>query len=79
MSKENVVSRAEAPEVLTVDEVAKKCRVTSQTVYGWLNSGTLKGTKLAGNVWRIHARHLATFRGEDTELFGGGDGPATHE
>jgi len=42
-----------AEKLLTPEEVAERLAVTSNTVRGWLRSGTLKGIKLGKRVWRI--------------------------
>lgn len=64
---------SEETPLLTPEEVAKDLRVHIQTVYGWLNADPqiLKGTKIAGNIWRIRKDVFATFKGEDTELLRG--------
>ena len=48
-------------EYLTVEEVAAKLKIESETVYRWLRSGKLKGTKLAESSWRISSEELAKF------------------
>jgi len=42
----------ETVEYYTVSEIAAKLRVDTETVYRWLNKGTLKGIRV-GNTWRI--------------------------
>ena len=41
-----------AEEYLTVDEVAKRLKVTRQAIYNWINEGRLKAVK-AGRSTRI--------------------------
>ena len=48
-------------EYLTVEEVATKLKVGSETVYRWLRTGKLQGTKLAKSVWRISSEELSKF------------------
>ena len=38
---------------LTVDEVAKRLRVTKQAVYNWIADGRLKAVRVAGKAIRI--------------------------
>lgn len=40
-------------EYLTVDEVAKRLRVTKQAVYNWIADGRLKAVRVAGKAIRI--------------------------
>jgi excisionase family DNA binding protein len=50
-------------EYFTVDEVAKRLKVTPLTVRRWLNNGELDGTRLsAGRAgWRISEADLEAF------------------
>ena len=50
-------------EYFTVDEIAKRLKVTPLTVRRWLNSGDLEGTRLsAGRAgWRISEADLEAF------------------
>jgi excisionase family DNA binding protein len=50
-------------EYFTVDEVAKRLKVTPLTVRRWLNNGDLDGTRLsAGRAgWRISEADLEAF------------------
>lgn len=52
-------------ELLTVREVKEILRVCSHTVYKYLNSGDLKGTKIgkgkSGVQWRVHREDLEAF------------------
>ena len=45
-------------QLLRVEEVAEVLRTTPRTVYRWLNSGKLPGTKVGG-AWRISKQALA--------------------
>lgn len=38
---------------LTVDEVAKRLRVTKQAVYNWIADGRLRAVRVAGKAIRI--------------------------
>ena len=40
-------------EYLTVDEVAKRLRVSKQAVYNWITDGRLKAVRVAGKAIRI--------------------------
>ncbi|TYP58549.1 MEDS domain-containing protein [Thermosediminibacter litoriperuensis] len=46
-------------ELLTVEEVAKILRTTTNTIYRWLRAGKLPGIKL-GKEWRIRKETLAS-------------------
>lgn len=48
------------PKFLTPEEIAEQLRVTKGSVYVWLRSGKLKGTKI-GDLWRIDERDLQDF------------------
>ncbi len=61
--------------LLTVDEVADFLRVAPNTVYRWLRSGKIKGTKI-GKEWRIAQNVLAEFAGLNTT---GGRGPSLQQ
>ena len=45
----------------TPREVAEKLKLHLNTVYRYLEEGTLKGRLLAGNTWRITESDLAEF------------------
>ena len=40
-------------ELLTVNDVMELYHVSQRTVYRWIESGRLKGKKLAGGQWRF--------------------------
>lgn len=42
-----------ADKMLTVHDVCERLNVHEATCRRWLKSGTLKGTRLGGKVWRI--------------------------
>lgn len=42
-----------ADVLLTVPEVSERLNCHPATIRRWLDSGVLKGTKLAGTAWRI--------------------------
>lgn len=44
-------------DLLTVNEVAVLCRVTTRTVRAWIAAGKLKATRILGRV-RIKRREL---------------------
>ncbi len=48
-------------ELLTIDDVAALCRVSSKTVRRWIKARELTAAQL-GNQWRIHPRDLELFR-----------------
>jgi excisionase family DNA binding protein len=48
--------------MLTPDEVARKLRVRTSTVLGWLRTGRLGGVKIGGRAgWRIPPEELERF------------------
>lgn len=49
-----------AEEYLTVDEVAKRLKVTRQAVYNWINEGRLQAVK-AGRSTRIPESSVKAF------------------
>lgn len=55
---------AEAPpmaeEYLTVDEVAKRLKVTRQAIYNWINDGRLRAVKV-GRSTRIPVSAIDAF------------------
>lgn len=48
------------PKLLTIDEVAEHCQVSSKTVRNWILSGDLGAHKL-GRQYRISEANLALF------------------
>lgn len=46
--------------LLTIQDVADRCRVNSKTVRRWIDSGELSAFKL-GRQWRISERDLQHF------------------
>lgn len=46
---------------LTVEEVAKELRVSTDIVYKWLNTGELVGYQLVRKIWRIERADLDRF------------------
>jgi len=49
-----------AEEYLTVEEVAKRLKVTKQAIYNWINEGRLQAVK-AGRSTRILGSSLEAF------------------
>jgi excisionase family DNA binding protein len=47
-------------ELLRPEEVAKYYSVKLKTVYRWIDSGKLEGTKIAGRALRINRNALKT-------------------
>jgi len=41
-------------DVLTVQEAAEYLKVSKFTIKRWLREGKLKGSKLAGNRWKVY-------------------------
>lgn len=56
-------------ELLTIEEVAEKLKVSKRTVYEWIRSGRLEAVK-AGSLWRIPTEALEKFlkRPEEEDL-----------
>jgi excisionase family DNA binding protein len=53
-------------QLLTIDDVAPLCRVSSKTVRRWIKTGELTAAKL-GAQWRIRPRDLDLFIHERME------------
>ncbi len=47
--------------MLTVKQVADRLHVNKETVYRWLRTGKLAGSKLGDKLWRITDDSLADF------------------
>lgn len=47
-------------KLLTVSEVAKRLRLTTASVTGYLRAGELRGAKMA-RVWRVEEEDLRIF------------------
>ena len=55
------MAKAPVPEqLLTIDDVAALCRVSSKTVRRWIKARELTAAQL-GNQWRIRPRDLNHF------------------
>jgi excisionase family DNA binding protein len=56
-------------DLLTADEIAKRLRVSLETVRRWLRSGELRGFRPGGTKagWRIREADLAAFLGKRSE------------
>jgi acetyl-CoA synthetase len=61
---------AKNDELLTVQEVSKRLKLTPLTIRRMLRMGTLRGTKV-GRVWRV-------FESEVDRLLRGGKDPNAH-
>ena len=48
-------------DLLTVEEVAEICRVSSASVYMWLRKGKLKGAKTAARMYVVSVAELLPF------------------
>jgi excisionase family DNA binding protein len=46
---------------LTVQDIAKRLKVTDLTVRRWIESGQLKAVKLGGAIYRIHPKDFEDF------------------
>jgi excisionase family DNA binding protein len=46
---------------LTPEQVAKKLRLNVETVYRWLRSRKLRGSRISHKAWRVPERELASF------------------
>ena len=53
-------------EFLTVNEVARRLKVSTFTVRRWLNDGQLRGVQFGGR-WRITEEELARFIDEQAK------------
>lgn len=51
----------EKEKLLTLDEAAERLRVDPETVRNYINSGKLKGVKLAGWTTRVGEQDLEKF------------------
>lgn len=60
MLPENTRFRAFMEKIYTPEEIAERLQVQERTVYGWLRSGKLKGSKL-GRLWRIRESDVVAF------------------
>lgn len=47
-------------ELLTIEEAAKKLKVSKRTVYEWIRTGKLEAVK-AGTLWRIPEEAMEKF------------------
>ncbi len=63
MSKPDVPKRAIADDLLTIKEVAGRCRVSTKTVRRWIKRAELYAYKL-GRQWRVSGRDLRHFLGD---------------
>lgn len=61
------------PELMTVDEVAERLRVSEQTVWRYIKAGALVAKKIGGQ-WRIRARDYAEFADPQRSTRDAGDG-----
>lgn len=50
-----------SPRILTINQVAERLQVSYETVRHWLRTGTLKGFKIGGFIWRIKESDLEEF------------------
>lgn len=46
---------------LTPEEVAEKLQLSTETIYRWLRSRKLKGSRISHKAWRVAAREVASF------------------
>ena len=54
-------------QLLTPEEAAKRLQVSHSTIKRWLRSGTLKGLKPGGKVWRVEEEVLEQFIADSQE------------
>lgn len=54
------------PDILTVEEACEVLRIGYNAIYGYLNSGRLKGYR-NGRVWRIPKQSVKDFIIESTK------------
>ena len=47
-------------KIYTPEEIAERLQVQERTVYGWLRSGKLRGSKL-GRLWRVRESDFTAF------------------
>ena len=50
------------PDFLTAEEIAEKCRVSRQTVFNWIDAGTLRAKRLGGEASRTVRIPLAEYQ-----------------
>jgi len=48
-------------QYLTVQDIAKRLKVTDLTVRRWIEQGELKAVKLRGTIYRIHPKDFEDF------------------
>ena len=48
-------------QYLTVQDIAKRLKVTDLTVRRWIEAGELKAVKLRGTIYRIHPKDFEDF------------------
>lgn len=46
---------------LTPEQIAEKLQVVVETIYRWLRSGKLRGSRISPKAWRVSERELASF------------------
>jgi excisionase family DNA binding protein len=46
---------------LTPEQIAERLQVVVETVYRWLRSGKLRGSRISPKAWRVSERELASF------------------
>lgn len=54
--------------LLTLDEAADKLQIDRETIRSYLQTGKLKGHKIAGWMWRIKETDLEAFVEENTNV-----------
>lgn len=45
----------------SVPDIANSLHVDTETVYRWLRSGKLRGTKLGESIWRVSQKDMDEF------------------
>ena len=48
-------------EILTIEEVAKRLKVSNRTVYRWVDSGELKVARIGRKTYRVFYSDLKRF------------------
>ena len=57
----------ETADYLTAAEVAAYLRVSTATVYRWLEAGKIPGAQVGKRTWRIRASDLEEYLGRESE------------
>lgn len=57
----NIIAVFRKGDILTIQEVAKVLRVSTRTVYRWVDSGDLKVARIGRKTYRVFESDLRSF------------------